>query len=773
MSSHDMQFVHKPLVQVKIGGITVSLYPMPDSTMSAAERAHGFHVNKNNLLAANLTPRQVLTALGQQTNQGTVVDGEIAGYLRHFNDHWRNFQNLTISSWHNSVGNIINNTTMPADPAVLLPIQNGVLADCRQQDVRFVRAQVSVDFAYALRGAAPLRLDFYIELPQTSTAMTNGAGVAYTLITYSGPADLRTLDAAQAHATILGVTYQSAPGQLLQPTFGNPSATLNFDRFMVEVESRILRIVQEPIFKSVFLAVAPNYTDQPEVALEHVYQVVTDKDGNRTCRSVQEYYTQVLAAMQPFIQERTFPVNAAEKFKHHLDPALLPFFKQHYPLHTNVVPLDAGLQLSALRSMLSAAQAAEESRQTISNAAVTAVNAQGFMLAATPGTSAQANASQAEKTITSYKRGEPICYGCGQKHLWSERQSDGSYKVICPNKANPGVEAAAQARIADIQSKRKARAQGKRDRKKQRTAANAAFEALTDDQRKACLEAATRITAPGTGTAPNPPAAGPARKVFVVNATAYAATPTRLAMPISIQSNLPHMKLSLGPSLETANCPDILVAVDTCASIVTGYYPFLMALAKMYPHCLHKLYTSRDYEPITLSGVVQGEGAPAITTILDCTFVFHLPYKLRSDGGDTLVAIAAGKDVAVNVLLGLPFITAMGMVLDFKDNVATCNVIDHPPFPIELRRTARTVPTANVEVNAGMVSGSVVRELEHYEQWRSAQTDPVVPQREKNVRFRGEMLSTTFDTGSPAAASISMSEVQTVHQHKDQISGVM
>ena len=115
----------------------------------------------------------------------------------------------------------------------------------------------------------------------------------------------------------------------------------------------------------------------------------------------------------------------------------------------------------------------------------------------------------------------------------------------------------------------------------------------------------------------------------------------------------------------------------------------------------------------------------------------------------------------------------MGMVLDFKDNVATCNVIDHPPFPIELRRTARTVPTANVEVNAGMVSDSVVRELEHYEQWRSAQTDHVVPQREKNVRFCGESLSTTFDTGSPAAVSISMSEVQTVHQHKDQISGVM
>jgi len=97
---------------------------------------------------------------------------------------------------------------------------------------------------------------------------------------------------------------------------------------MVEIESKILHISQEQIFKSIFLAVAPNYTDQPEVALEHVYQIVTDKDQNKLCRSVQGYYTQIMAAMQPFIKEHTFPINAAEKFKHDLDPELLPFFKQ-------------------------------------------------------------------------------------------------------------------------------------------------------------------------------------------------------------------------------------------------------------------------------------------------------------------------------------------------------------------------------------------------------------------------------------------------------------
>ena len=133
-----MQFIHQPMVKVKIGGISVSLYHMLKVSMLAAKRVHGFHVSKNNLLAANLTPHQVLNALGQQTGQGTVVDGKISGFLRHFNNHWRDFRNLTILSWHNSTGTILPNTATAANASILLPVQNGVLADFRQKDVWFV-----------------------------------------------------------------------------------------------------------------------------------------------------------------------------------------------------------------------------------------------------------------------------------------------------------------------------------------------------------------------------------------------------------------------------------------------------------------------------------------------------------------------------------------------------------------------------------------------------------------------------------------------------------
>jgi hypothetical protein len=136
---------------------------------------------------------------------------------------------------------------------------------------------------------------------------------------------------------------------------------------------------------------------------------------------------------------------------------------------------------------------------------------------------AQADASQAEKTIATYKRGDLICFGCGLKHLWSKKQDNGTYVVTCPNKAKPGVEAAAAVKIAELKVKRKAQRLEKRDKKKQKTTANAAFEALTDEQRALCIAAATQISANSATSSAIQPSSGSTQTVFVVNATSYAA----------------------------------------------------------------------------------------------------------------------------------------------------------------------------------------------------------------------------------------------------------
>ena len=767
----ESQFVHKPLVTVKIAGQSVTLYPVLEPAMTVAERAHGFHVTKNNLLAANLTPRQLLNALGQQTGQGAVVDGSVAGYLRHFNDHWRNFRNLTILSWHDSTGAIINNTTVPGDPSILLPMLNGALANCRQPNVMFVRVQVSVDYSYAIRAVSPIRVDFYVELPQTSTAMINGAGGAYTLVTWAGTADIRTLDAAQTATTILDVTYQTNPGQIVAPVFGATSATLNQERAMTELESKILRVVLPAICKDVFLGVAPNYTGQPEAALEHVKQIISNASGEKVYRSVQDYMTQFMGALQAIIKERSFPVNAVEKFKNNMDPDLIPFFRQSYPTHTTVVALDSSLQLTALREILTAAQKAEDNRKIISQAAVSAVHAQSFV-----STPTGVLASQAERTINKYKKGDITCFGCGESHMWSKRLEDKSFVIVCPNKDKPGIRAKAESKIAEIRTKRKERKDkdGGRDKKKQKTTgstANAVFD---------------------NGATPSSTDGG--RKIFVaqVHTAVLSAVEHRLPMPVATMTTLPHALFSLGPSLETPNCPDIRCAIDTCAGLNTGSYDYLMALSKKYPHCLYKLYTSREYVPITLSGIVQNADT-AVTTTLDCTFQFHLPYKLRGSGEDCVLSIAAGKHVAVNVILGMPFIMGMKMVLDFVDNVATCNAIDHEPFPIEYRQTSNAVPAPDAGANVSTLVDRTVIDLERYENWRSEQSAysnhssmRVVPSVDvstpssalRTVRFDTSAASSAdsrmtdataiANTAPTASLDLSMSETQILRHHNVQ-----
>ena len=223
------------------------------------------------------------------------------------------------------------------------------------------------------------------------------------------------MDAAQTASTILEITYQTRPGQIQPPVFGATAATLNQDHAMADIESKIFRVCMDAVFAEVFLAVAPNFTNQPEAALEYVKQIFTDSDGKEVYpRSVQEYYSQIMGAIQPFVAQQTFPVNVVEKFKSNMDPGLSKFFKQAFPTWSDTVPLEGGLQLAALRAMLKAAQTAEENRKLIFLEATAALNATGFMYQGT-----QTNASQAETMIANHKRKDGtsiICFGCGGPH---------------------------------------------------------------------------------------------------------------------------------------------------------------------------------------------------------------------------------------------------------------------------------------------------------------------------------------------------------------------
>jgi len=97
--------------------------------------------------------------------------------------------------------------------------------DCRLGGVEFVRVQLELDYSdlavtHDNPGPAPiLHGEYYIQLPQGMADLTNAAGNPRSLTTFLGTDNLRTLSNDQVTRTILNITHQDGPYDLLAPNF--------------------------------------------------------------------------------------------------------------------------------------------------------------------------------------------------------------------------------------------------------------------------------------------------------------------------------------------------------------------------------------------------------------------------------------------------------------------------------------------------------------------------------------------------------------------------
>ena len=709
----NYMFVPRTLEPVQIDKMTVKLYPVVDLTMMPPERAHAFQINKTALAAPGIDRRVMLDTLGAQLNLSAIVDGVLGDWTRHFQRAWCNFHHLTILSFHNDAGAQVNDTTT-ADSAVLLPVIDGHVADCRKKNIRFVRVQLNLDFASLVTldppGVTVLRVEFYIELPQSSRDLTNGSGTAYRLTTFLGPDNIRLIPAAEFSRDILAVTLQDGPIDLLRPDFNLTSAKTDSTTIATEISSKIIRLATPSILDHLFNQLCPGYSKEPHAALDHIRQTYDDATGNTIFSSVYEYYTRILAASRPFIDQEVLPVSICQVFMDGLDSRLLAGFRTHFPNYSQSQERTATHQRKVLQDMLQAAIRAETEYTNIRTIASEALGAgQAF--------SAQVNASQAEKTISQYKsgddgsnksgstasRGPLCCYGCGGPHPWSSLEN-GIYVIKCPNAGNPGIQENAKNMIECICNKRKKKQQDSQKCKNLATTNYSDFDDASKERiRQQVLQSvstasdaasvSSSITGTTGGTTTASAGAGRGRGkpvIYMYDAQVLQTESNRPTLPVAIQSGMPHITLQLGTVLGDNESPCIRCVLDTAAALCTGNYHFFAAIAKRYPHCVAKIYLPEDYSPIILSGIVQ-DNAHSVTTDLSVAFQFHLPY-LTKDGSPTSFVVATGPQVSVNTVLGLPLITATGMIIDYIDNVVEAKHLDCPPFKIEFRRATKHIP---------------------------------------------------------------------------------
>jgi hypothetical protein len=313
---HGTPFAPRVLVPVAVGCTTVNLYPVIDPGMPVEECAHGYQINKMALASAPIDLRVQLDALGQQLNLAATADGVRNDWLRFLQDSWCDFYRLVILSFHNDAGDQIQDMMMTADMAILLPVVNGNLVNCRRPNVKFVRVQITLDFHSLVSveppGITTLQVEYYIELPQMSQAMVNGAGGGYNLVTYHGADDLCTLQRKEVQATILDQTLQDGLYGLQPVSFNLTTARTDGTSLQSKIKGKILRLTYLTICNTLFLELCPGYSNQPHAALDHICQVHYDCEGNQVVSSVQAYFQQMMNASRPFSSQREFPISVCQ-----------------------------------------------------------------------------------------------------------------------------------------------------------------------------------------------------------------------------------------------------------------------------------------------------------------------------------------------------------------------------------------------------------------------------------------------------------------------------
>jgi len=612
-SGNEMAFVPRDLVSIQVGRLYASVYPKVEPTMPIHERAHVLQVIKSALVSLPVDTPLILEAIGTQLNCNSQVNGSMFDFRSVFDKEWYNFANLAIQLFHNSAGAVIINTVLAADPSILLPVTDGPLPTCRQQDICYMCVSCTVDFArlISIPGPTVIRVGFYIELPQTMRIMVNnGVGANYNLTSWLGADDLRGLTHDEVRSQILEPCLRDGPITLGVADFNLAEANVDAETIRDTIQAKILKLGFKQICSSIFQQLCPGYSDQPHAALEHIRQSAPGPDGQLVTASVIEYFQRMMNAARPFATEQTYAISLCDRFIQGLDRRLLPCFRRMYPAHSTVHNLNIAYQRQQLPVILAATQAAEDEVKGVQDIA-RGLLGQGFY-SNIIGKDASAYPSQVEKTLSCYvdrrddrtkgcERRPLECFGCGGDHSWMKDK-----KIVCPHGTEPAViKRAAEAykkyleRVKELRSKQSRgrivnfKDMAPSDQKHMR-------EAVLATQRNASQ--ASSITASSSSFLPSPVVfmIQVPNDAFLLNATA----PARRILPVPIQPSFPHITLQLGQVMGCSNCLSIRCVVDTAAALNTGNLHYYAAIAKAFPHTVAAIFSAADHNPIILSGIV-------------------------------------------------------------------------------------------------------------------------------------------------------------------------
>jgi hypothetical protein len=401
---------------------------------------------------------------------------------------------------------------------------------------------------------------------------------------------------------------------------------------------------------------------------------------------------------------------------------------------------DAYSQSANLLEALRHATTAEEQKTSLKNTITQHMQGNQTMIA-------NVNMSIAEKVISEYmkapvsKSTEKICWGCGSKdHMYAIKNN-----IICPNKDMPVKEKAAKVREdfnecrCAIRKKRKSENSDKKGEKRVATIADirAMLAEQTSPSRSSHFVLSTSLinpvdtsqylnnsdadftfqgitlTSKVTSEVENMETeiTDKIKKLSIMNSSYKSTTPScnivsvlssgniKPPLPISFDSNLPHINFDIGKSSEKSF--KINIAYDTCAMLNVGYAGYHLTIAKQFPSVVKSLtWAKQEYSPLVLSGIVKDENAsarpskdsnPITSTTLPAVIEYYTPYNTK-EGSPVTLKIAIGNNVDVNTIMGLSTIKNARLSLDLDANVFQAGILNESTFEVVFKPTSRSIP---------------------------------------------------------------------------------
>ena len=141
----------KYMVSPTVGSHTINVYPRIQPEWADHEREHAYHATTSALKLLPQNPQLYLDMLGIQINSSMVIDGHRFYWVQWFKNHWTNRNHLTIVCFHNADSAALATATAAADPAILKPVQDGVISNCLPPGVRYVQVKLSLDCRCLMR----------------------------------------------------------------------------------------------------------------------------------------------------------------------------------------------------------------------------------------------------------------------------------------------------------------------------------------------------------------------------------------------------------------------------------------------------------------------------------------------------------------------------------------------------------------------------------------------------------------------------------------------